>query len=87
MADECSGSFVTSLPLGAILGLMSLESSPVIPSFCPSRYKRGEGDPFTMGNLCPAFRQMGRVESFFCGLFLGCIQFKTVLMPKWHNLG
>lgn len=63
-------------------------------SFSSSSYRRR--GTFTSGiyvtvmkeNLCPAFRQTqeGR-ELLLCLLFLSCLQWKIILMPKWHVSG
>lgn len=49
---------------------------------------KGRGDTFTKGNVCPAFRHMGEGKGLFLHLlFLSCLQFKTILKPKWYISG
>lgn len=49
---------------------------------------KGRGNTFTKGFLCSLFKWIGVKQRPFLHLLLfNCLQFKTVLMPKWHILG
>ena len=37
-------------------------------------------------NLCPAFRQIGERKKVFLYLLLNSLQFKIILVLKWHIL-
>lgn len=50
----------------------------------------GARDTFLKENACTTWRQIGegRVESFSCNLlFLNCLLFKIICMPKWNIQG
>lgn len=66
-----------------LLGISLLSS--VIKMFSSSWYREGN---FLMKNLCPAFRQLGKVGEHFLHLvFLRCLQLKMINMAKSHIWG
>lgn len=55
---------------------------------CSSFPGTGVGVGLCKGELMPAFRQMGEGrELFLLLLFLSCLQFRIIFMPKWHISG